>query len=167
MESPSADFSPREEFAKCSVEYEENSGKCHVKCEKFFQCDRKYKTLQNELYDLLSEGDDLWQNLRNAKDDSEEQKEGCKKLDKKIESMFLNLNEQDLSISEVEKSMKKAVQQLEKTQEGIAKLAQQISVVRQNLNERVEVMVSMVPALKKKKSSKEKHRSKSPRRHSS
>jgi predicted nucleic acid-binding Zn-ribbon protein len=164
-ESPlSLDCSPREDWSRCVADYEENSDKCQSKCDKFFSCDRKYKGLQLELYELLTLGDTTWEQIQTCTKGSAAQKSSIESLQGSIEKMYENLSIQEKSIEEVENSMRRAVKQLEKTSEGVHGLMEQVAVVRTNLQDRVEGMAKIVPSITKKRSPKDKGRAQSPRR---
>ena len=164
-ESPlSLDCSPREDYSRCVQDYEQNSDKCQKRWSSFYDCDRNYKNLQLELYELLTHGDDLWETIQTNPRGSVVQKSGIESLQNSIEKMYLNLQSQEESIKDVDAAMKKAVKQLERTTDNIDGLMQQVSAVRKNLADRVKHMTQLEPNLGKKKSPREKKRSASPKR---
>lgn len=162
----SLDFSPREDYSKCVQDYEQNSDKCQRRWTSFYESDRSYKTLQLELYELLTHGDDTWEAVQSNNKGSVAQKAAVESLQGSIEKMYANLESQEQSIKSVDDAMRKAVRQLERTTDNIDGLMQQVAAVRKNLADRVRHMTQLEPGLAKKKSPREKRekRSASPKR---
>jgi predicted nucleic acid-binding Zn-ribbon protein len=160
----SLDLSPREDYSKCVQDYEVNSDKCQRRWTSFHDCDRSYKSLQLELYELLTHGDDTWEMIQATGKGTVAQKSAIDTLQSTVEKMYTNLTSQEDSIKHVEESMRKAVRQLERTSDNIEGLMQQVAAVRKNLADRVKHMTHLEPGLGKKKSPREKKRSISPKR---
>jgi predicted nucleic acid-binding Zn-ribbon protein len=156
-DSPAFDleFSPREDYSKCVAEYEDNSEKCSKRCGTYFSCDKKYKDLQLELFELLTLGDEEWEKIQTCGKGSAAQRMHIETLQNSVEQMYANLARQEDSIKEVEVAMKKAVRQLEKTVVNIDGLMEQVAAVRKNLADRVGHMTKLEPALMRKRSPKE------------
>ena len=167
---PSIDFSPRDDYQRCLGEYDDNSIKCSKRVAAFFESDQMYKNLQKELYDLLCNGDDLWDELRACSSNSSAQRKCVSNLQKSIEQMHINLGRQEDSIKEVDSTMRKAVRQMEKTNDNVDGLKEQVKAIRRNLEDRVTHMCKLEPELARKKlpssSSSSKRRGSSPHRSS-
>ena len=151
MESPSA-TSPKDDWSKCLIDYDADSKKCVVKCNSFFVKDQTYKDLQSKLYKLLTRGDDIWEEMQECTRSSV-RRQLITDLQSAIRDMYVNLEEQENAIVNVESSMHKSVRQLEKTLVNMRGLTEQVQAVKINLEDRVRAMENMQPKLRSRDSS--------------
>jgi methyl-accepting chemotaxis protein len=150
MESVIASIeSPRHDFGKIIDEYDECHKSCRAKMASFTESTSKYQKLQEALYALLVEGDDIWDKVVEADKGSDSQKKQVEKLRGALKRMDENLKTQANAIGDIETSVDRATRSfknLMKTMEGVKTQHQN---VRTSIDQRVRAMVSLVPEIKK------------------
>jgi methyl-accepting chemotaxis protein len=150
MESVLASIeSPRQNFGKVVDEYDECHKSCKAKMGIFNECTSKYQQLQEALYALLVEGDDIWDKVVEADRGSPSQIKHVEKLRAALKRMDDNMKTQASSIGDIESSVERttrAFKSLMKTMEGVKEQHQN---VRTSIDQRVRAMVSLVPEIKK------------------
>lgn len=141
----SLDSSPREDYSTCIAEYAANSKSSIDKINKFFTVDKNYKSLQQELYDLLSEGDRCWDYLRSSK--CTDKRAAASKVNECVKQINVNLDKQEKTVRDVKSALQKSSQALTQTNDRLGALNTQIDAVRNNLKERVKHMAKIQPAM--------------------
>jgi methyl-accepting chemotaxis protein len=141
--------SPRHDFGKVVDEYDECQNACKAKLTIFNECTSKYQKLQEALYALLVEGDDIWDKVVEADKGSSSQVKHVEKLRNALKRMNENMKLQANSIGDIESSVERTTRSfknLMKTMEGVK---EQHNNVRTSIDQRVRAMVSLVPEIKK------------------
>jgi len=136
----------RDDLSQALEEYDAALSASAKKCNTLFDLDASLKDLQSDLFELLSKGDDHWDNIQKKKD-----KEQLQLLKDCISLMRTNIKEQDKTLGHIEKAAAKVVRYMDALSKTLSGMKDHIKSVETSFEERVKVMEKTVPDLKSSK----------------
>ena len=159
-----ADESPRDDYNRVVDEYVDSSKTCFRRFDQIRVHHDRHNELQRTLYDLLTDGDNIWDKIRETSGHS--QRGHIDVLRSSVENMRDNIEQQNQALEAIGKSTARVFDALQKLQDLTKACRMQNKTVRESLDARVVVMEQLVPGLKKGRSERpEKARGRSPSRH--
>ncbi len=136
-------------YAEQLEEYDKLTVKSGKRFEAYAESDKSFKDQQDELYELLSQGDAQWQQISESTGST--RKSAVEGLRGNIDKMYANLDAQEATLDALIANARRAARALEDVAAMVPDLKAQTEAVRESLEERLDGMRAAEPGLSKKK----------------